>query len=247
MAAKTLLALSIVAIADGPARAEPPQYLDVVELFTSQSCSACPPADELLGELAKRNGILALSYSVDYWDYLEWKDTLADPSFSARQRRYAKSRGDRKVYTPQMIVNGRVQTIGSKAYRVEAALAEAAWPETAPRVPLAVTRPDASSIAVEVGPAPDGMDVSRATLWLVAFEEVRTVEVKAGENKGRILTYHNAVRRIEPLGEWTGDKLRLSVALPELAHKKCAVLLQEGDEKRPGAILAAVRLSERRY
>src|SRR6516162_6906258 len=111
---------AIVAIVR-PAHADPRA---VVELFTSQGCSSCPPADKLLGELAKDPDVIAMSMPIDYWDYLGWKDTLADARFSARQRAYSKVRGDRDVYTPQVIVNGSTQVIGSDRTSIENAINE---------------------------------------------------------------------------------------------------------------------------
>src|ERR687884_289212 len=104
------LAALFLTILSGLAVASPQA---VVELFTSQGCSSCPPADAMLGELARRPDVIALSLPVDYWDYLGWKDTLAQPAFSARQRAYAGARGDRQVYTPQVIVNGATPCVGS--------------------------------------------------------------------------------------------------------------------------------------
>src|SRR6516165_10211815 len=97
----------------------------VVELFTSQGCSSCPPADKLLGELAKRDDLLALSLPIDYWDYLGWKDTLASHDFSERQREYAQSRGDGAVYTPQAVINGTDDMVGSDRSAIESAVKQA--------------------------------------------------------------------------------------------------------------------------
>src|SRR6201981_3684408 len=102
-----------------PAHADPRA---VVELFTSQGCSSCPPADKIIGELAKDPSVIALSMPIDYWDYLGWKDTLADARFSARQKAYSRMRGDRDVYTPQAIVNGSAQVIGSDRDSIEHAI-----------------------------------------------------------------------------------------------------------------------------
>src|SRR6476660_1327037 len=104
-----------------PAHAEPRA---VVELFTSQGCSSCPPADQIIGELAKDPSIIALSLPIDYWDYLGWKDTLADSRFSARQKAYSHMRGEREVYTPQVVVNGSAHVIGSDRVRIEGAISD---------------------------------------------------------------------------------------------------------------------------
>lgn len=234
-----MLAIALAAQAAGSAKAQDAERLDVIELFTSQACSACPPADELLGKLAQQEGVLALSYSVDYWNYLEWEDTLSEPDFSARQRGYAKGRGDRKVYTPQAVINGAVHAVGSDQEALAEALIQTG--QSGDPVPLSVTRDNASSIVVSVGPAPDTMGPIEATIWLVVYADRRTVQVQGGENKGRMLTYHNVVRRIEPIGTWQGDRLTRTIELPERAGEQSAILLQQGDAKRPGAIISAAR------
>jgi hypothetical protein len=239
--AGAMLAVAVAAYAADRGHAEEGRHLDVVEMFTSQACSACPPADELLGELAQEDGILVLSYSVDYWNYLEWEDTLAEPDFSTRQRAYAKQRGDREVFTPQAIINGLVHAVGSDRRAIDRARA-ATGPGDAPTVSLSVARGNPSSLAIEIGAAPDGLKVEEATLWLVVYADSRTVKIRAGENKGRTLTYHNVVRAIRPVARWTGEKLHTSIAAPEIAGKRCAILLQEGNAKSPGRILAAGRL-----
>src|SRR3954464_13307548 len=119
-----------------PAHAEPRA---VIELFTSQGCSSCPPADKLLGELAKDPSVIALSMPIDYWDYLGWKDTLADSRFSARQKAYSHMRGDRDVYTPQMIVNGATHVIGSDRARVEGAIGDTGKRDHVMSVPITMT------------------------------------------------------------------------------------------------------------
>lgn len=238
-----VVALAVMAVLGlSGAQADQPNRISVVELFTSQACSACPPADALLGELAQREDLLALSLSIDYWNYLDWKDTLADPAFTKRQRAYAKSRGDRKVYTPQAVVNGQFQVVGSDVAAMEAALADAARDEEEP-VPLSVVAVDDKALRIDAGAAADRVRVRPATLWLVVYTDRRTVRIKAGENEGRSITYHNVVRKLEPLGSWQGAPVRLTVDLPKLEDgQRCAVLLQEGSPQNPGRILSAARL-----
>src|SRR5277367_4557629 len=120
-----------------PAHATDPRA--VVELFTSQGCSSCPPADKLMGELAKDPSIIALSMPIDYWDYLGWKDTLADARFSARQKAYSQVRGDRDVYTPQVVVNGSVHVIGSDLAGIESAITDTDKSEGVMSVPVSMT------------------------------------------------------------------------------------------------------------
>src|SRR6267378_609074 len=119
-----------------PAHAEPRA---VVELFTSQGCSSCPPADQIIGELAKDPSLIALSMPIDYWDYLGWKDTLADARFSARQKAYSKMRGDREVYTPQVVVNGSAHVIGSNRAGIESAIADTKKADGVMSVPVTMT------------------------------------------------------------------------------------------------------------
>src|SRR5438552_8253288 len=131
----TLGVCAIIAIIR-PAHADPRA---VVELFTSQGCSSCPPADKIIGELAKDPSVIALSMPIDYWDYLGWKDTLADARFSARQKAYSHARGDRDVYTPQVIVNGAAHVIGSDRARIEGAITDTAKRDRVMSVPMTMT------------------------------------------------------------------------------------------------------------
>jgi hypothetical protein len=238
----SILLLALVAVlVPGTAQSDRSGQLDVIELFTSQACSACPPADELLGQLSGRDDLLALSYSVDYWNYLDWKDTLAEPAFSARQRAYAKTRGDRKVYTPQAVVNGLVQVVGSNAHALHEALAASSG--NTPPIGLSVTASGESSLTITAGSAPSGSTAGAATLWLVVYLDSQTVRIKAGENEGRTITYHNVVRSLEPVAQWRGEAVSVTVDMPEHEDgQRCAVLLQEGTPKSPGRILSAARL-----
>src|ERR1700758_4333241 len=117
-----------------PAHATDPRA--VVELFTSQGCSSCPPADKIIGELAKDPSVIALSMPIDYWDYLGWKDTLADARFSARQKAYSRARGDREVYTPQAVINGSAHVIGSDREGIESAIGATAKTDGVMSVPV---------------------------------------------------------------------------------------------------------------
>src|SRR5580700_2324493 len=130
------LALCAIAAIIRPAHADPRA---VIELFTSQGCSSCPPADKILGELAKDPSVIALSMPIDYWDYLGWKDTLADARFSARQKAYSQVRGDRDVYTPQVVVNGSTHVIGSDLAGIESAIADTDKAEGVMSVPVSMT------------------------------------------------------------------------------------------------------------
>lgn len=216
----------------------------VVELFTSQGCSSCPPADELLEQYSKRPDVVALSYSVDYWDYQGWKDTLAEHEFTERQLSYAAARGDRQVYTPQMIINGRVHTVGSD----ENAVAEAIDKGQGPFVPIDVRMMgDAVSVSVGSQAAIDPEEATeKATLWLVLYDRHVRVPVNRGENKNRTLDYYNVVRRMYPIAVWRGEPLKVDLPMGKYHQSDadgCALLLQrEAADGAAGPIIGAARI-----
>ncbi|MFV2091556.1 MAG: DUF1223 domain-containing protein [Hyphomicrobiales bacterium] len=203
-----------------------------MELFTSQGCSSCPPADEYLGVLAKRKGILALTLPVDYWDFLGWKDTLASPAFTKRQRAYAGSRKDRNVYTPQMVINGRVHAIGSYRDEVEASLKSTQSDFDAMRVKIDVEL-DGNRLKINVGEGPaSGTPVKDATVWLALYSREEKVNIGRGENTGREITYYNVVRKLVPIGMWSGDAKEFSLPRKDVLqpdYDGCAVIVQAGD------------------
>ncbi|WP_254170558.1 DUF1223 domain-containing protein [Roseibium polysiphoniae] len=208
----------------------------VAELFTSQGCSSCPPADRLLEHLAEKGDVLALSLPVDYWDYLGWRDTLASPDNSARQRAYATRRGDRSVYTPQIVVNGVEHVVGSNARAVESALARA----TPLNVEVELKRNDMGIEAKVVGKLPEG--VKMATVFFASVIEHEEVAVGRGENAGASITYVNVVRNLHPIGMWSGGTETFRMPKSELMRsnaERCAILIQLEDENGPGPILGA--------
>jgi len=205
----------------------------VLELFTSQGCSSCPQADKLMGELAKDPSLVAFSLNVDYWDSLGWKDTLADPRNAERQRAYALLRGDRGVYTPQMVVNGTAHVVGSDKAAIERALASSRDGLPLP-VKLAV---NGGKLSVDL-PAGTGA----GEVWVYAVAKDVPVAVARGENRGRTITYHNAVRRWIKLGEWTGAAATWSFSIKDMKSDgvdAVAVLVQSGTAARPGPMLGA--------
>lgn len=209
----------------------------VLELFTSQGCSACPPADELLGKFADRDDVVALTLPVDYWDYLGWKDTLASPEHTARQRAYAKARGDNQVYTPQVVVNGLTHVVGNKESKIDQAIAMTSSQIEGRRVSLELSSRD-DTLIIDVGEAAEGSGDS-GVVWLMRVKKSVTVEVQRGENRGKTITYHNVVRRMMPVGKWSGEATTLKLPLRELLRtgaEACAVLVQQGSM---GPILAA--------
>jgi hypothetical protein len=211
----------------------------VVELFTSQGCSSCPPADALLGKLAHDPNVIALTLAIDYWDYIGWKDTLAIPGHTNRQKAYSKMRGDRGVYTPQVIVNGSTQALGSDQADIERAIGQSHRASATLSVPVSIKVAD-GRLTVDA-PAGKGTD-EHAEVWLCPVSSAVPVAIGRGENHGRTITYHNAVRRWIRLGEWTGAAASWSISLKDLKNEgadKAAVLLQSGSASRPGPMLGA--------
>lgn len=206
--------------------------LTVIELFTSQGCSSCPPADVLLKQYAKRPDIIALSMPVDYWDYLGWKDTLASPSNTLRQRAYATKRGDGEVYTPQAVINGLAHAVGSHSAEIDKAIAATTQELASQSVKVRATV-TGRSIAIQVGATPTG-DRAWATVWLGIVQPKVEVDVKMGENKGKRIAYLNVVRQLTPVGAWKGAETRIE--LPEDAliqpGDRGVVLLQSGEGGR---------------
>jgi hypothetical protein len=223
-----LLAASLLAgaIAAAPARAAPPSV--VVELFTSQGCSSCPPADALLLDLARqRPEVLALAFHVTYWNGLGWRDPFSLPEATERQKHYAATLGGETIYTPQMVVDGKRDVIGSDRPAVQAALREASARAGGLAVPVTVRR-EAETLVIDV-PAGHGA----AAVLAVGYDPQHQTSVARGENGGRTLTEANIVRAIAPAGDWTGAPLRLRAPAP--AGAKVAVLLQAADGRIIGA------------
>jgi hypothetical protein len=202
----------------------------VAELFTSQGCSSCPPAEALLAEIAfTRTDVLALAFHVTYWDRLGWPDPFALPAATARQRAYAASLGLDELYTPELIVDGRRDVVGSDRAGVFAALASAAA-DAAASVPLRIARTE-GGISVAVGTG-----AGQGALLLLGYDSARSTAVARGENGGRTLIEANVVRAMLPLGAWRGQPLVR--AAPRPAGEHVAVLLQAPD----GRILGAAAL-----
>ncbi len=198
----------------------------VLELFTSQSCSSCPPADALLGELASQPGVLALALHVDYWDRLGWKDPYSSAAYTARQRHYAALLNDDSIYTPELVVDGRSGVVGSDRPAVASVIATA---KAQPQVALRVSR-SAAGIVVDApsGPGP-------ATLMLAGYDPHHITRVGGGENGGRTLEETNIVRALAPAGTWTGAATQFTLAKP--AGERAAVFLQRADGRIIGAAI----------
>jgi hypothetical protein len=215
---------------------------NVLELFTSQGCSSCPPADRILGQLARDPETLALSFPVDYWDYIGWKDTLATPFYTARQKAYASVSGKGEVYTPQMIVNGLADAVGSDLDAIKEAELTTAKQGGVLSVPLTIAE-RAGKIAIAIGAANAGSPRSGA-VYLLALASSRTVVVQRGENAGSTLTYANVVRAMTKIGDWNGAPVNLEADLSQARLGNAdsyAVIVQAGERAQPLAILAAAR------
>lgn len=230
------LAPLIFSVSQDIAHAEKPRA--VIELFTSQGCSSCPPADELLAELATEPGTIVLSLPVDYWDYLGWKDTLARPEFTARQRAYSTARGDLQVYTPQAVVNGVTHAVGSNRHEIASALTNAA--DISLQVSINLSLSD-DAMTIGIGDAPDGTRrIGR--LLLMPYLKSRDVAIGRGENARRSVRYTNVVREVIDVSEWNGKPLRVVVPRAKLpAADGYVAILQAGGPGKPGAILGAAQ------
>lgn len=229
------LALWLAASAGGTAvsaSADPaPQRPLLLELFTSQSCSSCPPADALLGELAAHPELLALEFHVDYWNDLGWVDSYSTPEFTARQQQYAALRGF-EVYTPQLVVDGRSAVIGSN--RADVAAAISAAQRQARSVPASLSRQEDKAV-ITVGAGEAAAKVS-AEVYLLSFDSQDSVSIRGGENSGRQMRYTNVVRSLRKLGEWHGQSLSFNQPLEAREKgRRLALLVQD----RSGAIWAA--------
>jgi hypothetical protein len=234
----------LVCCAGAPDASAQAQPRAVVELFTSQGCSSCPAADRLLAQLAQDASLIAVSVPIDYWDYLGWKDTLADPRHSARQRGYADARGDGQVYTPQAVVSGKVHVLGSDKSAIEHAIGKTRKMGAMALGPVTLVLAD-GHINVNV---PGAVEHREAEVWLCGVSKTATVAIARGENKGRTVTYHNVVRRWLKLGDWTGKAHSWSVPMQALKGDeidRAAILVQTGTTEEPkmilGATLAAIR------
>lgn len=220
-----------------PAHATEGPQKPVLELFTSQGCSSCPPADALLQRDIARGDVLALSFSVDYWDRLGWKDTFASRANSERQRAYARSRGDGQVYTPQIVVNGRAHAVGSRQAEINTALIKTSQALKDERVALTAKLSD-DLLTIHVGATHAGTQASSADVWLAAVQDRGLVDIKRGENANRKVAYHNVVREMRAIGVWNGEGRTFTIPRPELNRTCCQSVVVMVQAKDGGAILA---------
>ena len=226
------IAFSLIGLA--PSNAEPVK--GVVELFTSQSCSSCPPADKFFGQLVEKDGIIGLAWHVDYWNYLDWKDTFSSSEATERQYAYATAFGSKQVYTPQFVLNGRKAV---KASTLQAAFDGAS---SSGNLPVDVSAQYGKDrLVLRAG---DG--TGEANLVIVQFVNEETVKVERGENSGRSLTNHYAVTGVHTVGMWSGKDMQVELPLKEYMPEKgkgCIVLLQRTSaDNVPGEILGAAKI-----
>jgi hypothetical protein len=199
----------------------------IVELFTSQGCSSCPPADALLGTLADREDVLGLSFHVDYWDYIGWRDPFASKLNTLRQRLYVKALSGPYVYTPQIVIDGRMDAMGSNKSEVFSSIAFAGK-----QMKLALSKNSKGEIVL-----PEDTNGRNSTIWLVFFDSSHTTKVLKGENVGRTITNSNVVRSIQDLGEWNGEARTLTI--PDFPSDGYAVLIQSAADFGHGPIRAS--------
>lgn len=217
-------------VAAGAARAGDDPVL--VELFTSQGCSSCPPADALLAKLGERDDVIALALHVDYWDYIGWKDSFGQERFTSRQKGYARAAGRSSVYTPQMVVNGTHDVIGNRPKDIASLIEKHKANEA--KVALELARHGMSMEVTAIAEHPVGATV----LYLVRYAPDDTVKIKRGENAGRRLHYTNIVTDWDVIGRWDGEG-RFRDEVP-LEGSGPAVVLVQGEDYGP--VFAAARL-----
>jgi hypothetical protein len=225
-----LMAALAAAYSTGPATAASADRPTVVELFQSQGCSSCPPANAILNKLADRNDLLPLNFGVTYWDRLGWKDSFAHPAYTERQWEYARSGRRPNVATPQFIINGRGVVTGSDARQLALAIQREDRKDKGPVI-------TASGKRIMIAP---GAISAPATVWLVRYDpRTRNVSIGRGENSGRILPHRNVVTGLRALGKWTGGAASFEVPPVRDPKQRFAILIQQGDG---GRIIAAKRV-----
>lgn len=207
----------------------------VVELYTSQGCSSCPPADELLTVLAQQDDVLALALHVDYWDYIGWKDKFASPAYTKRQKGYAHEAGRRMIYTPQMVIMGYEDVVGANASAVAEAVAK--YRATPHRVALRAHQQD-EHVTLSAFALQDVSDQEPLLIHIARYEPMQTVDIGRGELRGQTLDYANVVEQLDVIGQWDGSG-EFEVTVPLNGTEKTAFFVQQGAY---GPILGALRL-----
>jgi len=243
MVARLFALVFLVSAAAGAARAEDAPV--VVELFTSQGCSSCPPADRYLGELAKRPELLVFAFHVEYWNYIGWTDPYSKPWATRRQREYSARLKQRFVYTPEMVIDGAAEGIGSERETIEA-LIRAAAEKHPPRPALKLRWREDGALLADIG---DGQSppAQPATVWLIGYDRMHTTQVLSGENEGKTAWDHRPVRSFKRIGAWAGWQEQLVVPPEEaknLGDLGAAVLVQL-DGNGPILTAASIEIPQR--
>lgn len=220
----------------------------VVELFSSQGCSSSPPANQLIVEISKDQGLIILSLNVPYWDYIGWRDTLADPSFAKRQKAYAIARGDRQIYTPQAVINGLVHVVGNEKDNLRRAIEKTQADASGFPLLLKLTRNGAQIALAMSENDKAGRFVPSAEIWAFWLRSSVTVQIEGGDNRGRNIVYHNAVRRIAKVGDLTAmptEILYFNQPDHDVDADRLVVLIQRRAAAGPGEILGAAQFDIR--
>ena len=243
-----LLAAALLGAAVGGALAADPachavsgaRRAGVVELYTSEGCSSCPPADHWLSGLKGRDDVVALAFHVDYWDNLGWKDRFASPAYTARQAEWRARLKARFVYTPQVIVNGAAHVIGSDRARIEGAIHDTGKTSAVMSVPVTMTL-SGRQLTVSVAAGKETTP-AQGEVWLCSISKSVPISISRGENRGREIVYHNVVRNLLKVGEWNGSAESWTVPLDSVMRDgidAAAVLVQDGSRDKPGPMLGA--------
>ncbi|MFO1033376.1 MAG: DUF1223 domain-containing protein [Hyphomicrobiales bacterium] len=207
----------------------------LVELFTSQGCSSCPPADKNMATLSQRQDVIAVTYNVDYWDYLGWHDTLAKPEYSKRQFDYGKSRGDMQVYTPQAVMNGHEHVTGSDVASMDKLIAQC-------REEGLLIAPTLTMDNKEVRVSLPAHDIGgEATLWLLAIAPSIGQVIAKGENAGQTVTYYNVVRNLVPAALWKGEAYDGRWMREAVMPKDCTQCVAVLQRDKTGPVLGVAR------
>lgn len=216
----------------------------VVEVFTSQGCHSCPPADKIVQKFSMDGDILAISVHVDYWDYLGWKDIFASKDNTSRQYGYAKSMGESQVYTPQAVINGRDHVVGSRESAIHQVIDKHDALSTGLSVPINANV-DNNSIEISIDA---NSKIGEATLFVVSMKKSESVKIKRGENTGKTIEYHNILSAMQPIGMLKPSGLKIDYPIADQkakGHDRYAFILQSTDRRgNPGAIIGAVYIED---
>ena len=237
-----ILSACLAAVAlSGAGASEIKNPVGVVELFTSQGCSSCPPADKAAATLADEGDVIVLSYHVDYWNYLGWTDTMSSPENTKRQYDYSAAMGRSGVYTPQAVVNGRAEMVGTSVDKLRATLADLKSGGDGLTVPVSL-RKSGDEVIIDIGNGNGKADV-----LVVYFKSREQVAIKDGENEGRTIDYRNIVTDVQTVGMWHGEATKVTLPARVLEPREsdgCAILLQATDaDGNPGAIFGATMVT----